>query len=383
MLLHELLIANREELISRCREKVSKRRAPRATDKELSHGIPVFLVQLTEILHQESLSFKAESGPIVQTEVPSVAVGIGKSAAIHGSELLLQGFTVDQVVHDYGDLCQAITELAIERSEFITTTEFKTLNRCLDNAIAGAVSEFARSRDRIVADQSELSHAERLGFLAHEFRNLINTAMLAVDAIKHGNVGVTGSTAAILDRSLKGLQDLCARALVDVRLGAGISQNRERVLVSEFIEEMRVTAAIDAESRGLELVVPDVEERLVIDVDRQILAGAVTNLLLNAFKFTRPQGRVALTTLSARDRILIEVEDECGGLPTGNAEDLFRLFEQRSANRSGLGLGLAISRRGIEANGGQLHIRDLPGTGCVFTIDLPNPAASKTGPRSS
>ena len=383
MLLHELLIANREELISRCREKVSKRRAPRATDKELNHGIPVFLIQLTEILHQESLSLKAESGQIVQTEAPSVAVGIGKSAAIHGSELLLRGFTVDQVVHDYGDLCQAITELAIERGEFITNAEFQTLNRCLDNAIAGAVSEFARSRDRIIADESQHSHTERLGFLAHEFRNLINTAMLAVHAIKLGNVGVTGSTAAILDRALKGLQDLCARALVDVRLEAGVPLNRERVLVSEFIEEMRVSAAIDAESRGLELVVPDVEAGLIIEVERQILAGAVTNLLLNAFKFTRPHGRVALTTLSSVDRVLIEIEDECGGLPTGNAEDLFRPFKQRSADRSGFGLGLAISRRGVEANGGQLHVRDLPGRGCVFTIDLPNPAAAKTGPRTN
>jgi signal transduction histidine kinase len=71
------------------------------------------------------------------------------------------------------------------------------------------------------------------------------------------------------------------------------------------------------------------------------------------------------------DRVVIEIEDECGGLPPGKAEELFQPFMQRAADRSGLGLGLSISNRGVEANGGRLHVRDLPGKGCIFTIDLP------------
>ena len=70
-------------------------------------------------------------------------------------------------------------------------------------------------------------------------------------------------------------------------------------------------------------------------------------------------------------RVLIEVEDECGGLPPGKAEDLFRPFEQRGADRSGLGLGLAIARESVETNGGKIRARNLPGRGCIFTIDLP------------
>jgi signal transduction histidine kinase len=219
---------------------------------------------------------------------------------------------------------------------------------------------------------------ERLGFLAHEFRNLINTAMLAVNIIKHGKVGLAGSTGAILDRSLIGLHNLCTRALVDVRLTAGIPEHREQVLVSDFIEETKVCAAIDAKAREIELIVPDVELGLSMEVDRQILAGAVTNLLQNAFKFTRNGGRVSIKSFSSADRVLVEVEDECGGLPPGDAEDLFRLFEQRGGDRSGLGLGLGISRRGVEANGGKLYVRNLSGKGCVFTIDLPKPAVAKS-----
>jgi hypothetical protein len=53
---------------------------------------------------------------------------------------------------------------------------------------------------------------------------------------------------------------------------------------------------------------------------------------------------------------------------------MFRPFEQLGAERTGLGLGLPISRRGVEANGGKLYVRNRPGTGCVFTIDLPRAA---------
>jgi len=69
--------------------------------------------------------------------------------------------------------------------------------------------------------------------------------------------------------------------------------------------------------------------------------------------------------------VLIEVQDECGGLPGGDITEIFRPFEQRSANRAGLGLGLAFSRTAIEANHGRIYARNLPGIGCIFTVDLP------------
>ena len=188
--------------------------------------------------------------------------------------------------------------MPIELDTPITNKEFHSLNRCLDNAIADAVSAFGREHDRVIADATEHAMNERLGFLAHEFRNLINTAMLALNIIKQGKVGLAGSTGAILDRSLIGLHNLCTRALVDVRLTAGISKQRERVLASEFIEETKVYAAIDAKARELELIVPEVESGLSIEVDRQVLSGAVTNLLQNAFKFTKTGGRVSLKSFS-------------------------------------------------------------------------------------
>jgi signal transduction histidine kinase len=85
---------------------------------------------------------------------------------------------------------------------------------------------------------------------------------------------------------------------------------------------------------------------------------------------------VTLRTSTDSDCVRIAVEDECGGLPPGDPRDLFRPFAQRSKDRSGLGLGLPISQRGVEASGGEIAVRDVPGTGCVFTVSLPRVAAA-------
>lgn len=357
-MLEDFLQSNRDVLVGRCRSKVAARRAPHAAEQELSYGIPLFLDQLIMALRREE-----EGAPR--------SIDIARTAAQHGSELLRRGFTVGQVVHDYGDLCQAITEVAIEQEASISPAEFRSLNRCLDHAIADAVTEFGRQHDAFTSDERTRATNERLGFLAHELRNLINTAILAVATIKLGHVGPTGATGALLDRTLLGLRDLVDRTLVDVRLTAGLPERRERIAVAAFIADAQVTATIEAAARDLEFIVGPVEDGLVVEGDRQILAAAVANLLQNAVKFTRPRTRVSITARSDGDRVLIAVTDECGGLPEGKAEAIFRPFEQISGDRTGLGLGLPISRRGVEANGGTLRVRNLPGTGCVFTIDLP------------
>lgn len=362
-MLHEFLTANREELIRRCRTKVAKRPAPTPTAIELEHGIPLFLDQLIVTLRQE-LGAPRDGSSQAPAEM-------GATAGRHGNEFFRKGFAVDQVVHDYGDLCQSVTELAAEKKAPITVDEFRTFNRCLDNAIAGAVTAYGRARDKTISEQGAQETNERLGSLAHELRNLLNSAILAFDAIKSGNVAVTGATGGVLDRSLLGLRDTIDRSLAEVRLGAGLDAHRESINVSEFLQELQVVAAMDANAREITFKVSPIEKGLTVDADRQMLASAISNLLQNAFKFSRRNGNVSLTARAAGERILIEVEDECGGLPAGKAEALFRPFEQKSSNRTGVGLGLSISRRAVEANQGNLDVRNVEGRGCVFTIDLP------------
>jgi signal transduction histidine kinase len=353
-MLHEFITVNREEIIRRCRAKVATRSLPLPTNAEIDHGVPLFLNQL---MHALQLVREGR-----ETSNPE----IGTSAVLHGHNLLLQGFTVSQVVHDYGDVCQAITELAVETNAPISSDDFRILNRCLDDAIAGAVTEFGRQQNQTALE----GETARAGFLAHEVRNLVNTAIVAFEVLKTGNVGVAGSTGTVLHRSLMGLRELSNRSLAEVRLGHGV-QNREAFPVSEFIAELAPAESLEALGRRVTLSVPPVENGVMIEADRQILAAVVANLLQNAFKFTRPQTTVTLRVGASAERVLIEIEDECGGLPSRNADDLFRPFEQRGADRSGLGLGLAFSRWGVEANNGRIYARNLPGKGCIFTVDLP------------
>ena len=372
-MLHEFLITNRIELIDRCRLKAAQRPAPKATDAELEHGIPLFLGQLIETLraeqppaHNPSPEGTAQS----DAERPG-STEIGVSAARHGRELLEQGFTVDQVVHGYGDLCQAVTEMAFEDGAAIGVDEFGTLNRCLDIAIADAVLEFSYIHESLITDIGKQAWNEHLGFLAHEMRNLVNTATLAVAAIKTGRVPINGATGAALDRSLKGISNLIDRSLADVRVTAGMPAQHQRISVVDFVADVNSSASLEAQARGCKFTVSDPEKGLAVDVDRDTLLSAVTNLLQNAFKFTKPRTEVLLNAYAVADRILIEVVDHCGGLPPGGTEKMFLPFTQNGADKSGLGLGLAMCRRGVEANNGVLRVRDMPGTGCVFTIDLP------------
>jgi signal transduction histidine kinase len=373
-MLRDFLTANRDELIDRCREKVSKRSMPTAERAELEHGIPLFLDQLTQTLYLDERLDTAESLKLSGTSYGGPASSrsdIGVTAGKHGHELLQKGFTIGQVVHDYGDLCQAVTELAAEKEASISVGEFRTLNRCLDNAMADAVTAYADSHDAAVSDQGRQSMNERLGFLAHEMRNLLNSVVLTLDAIKNGSVGFAGATAAVFDRNLTAMRDLIDRSLAEVRLDAGIPMLKVRIALDEFIKHFEVIATLEARSKSIRFTVQPVAKGIAIDADRQMLSAAVSNLLQNAFKFTRPDGHVSLTAHATHDRVLIDIADECGGLPPVKTGELFKPFHQRAADRTGLGLGLSITYRSVEANGGKLQVRNIPGTGCVFTIDLP------------
>jgi signal transduction histidine kinase len=169
---------------------------------------------------------------------------------------------------------------------------------------------------------------------------------------------------------LLGLGSLIDKSLADVRLDAGID-HVEEISVAGFLGEIEIGAALQAEARDIRLVVAPVPPVVTIEGDRQILAAAIANLLQNAFKFSHKGATVALTTHVTEDRVLFEVEDECGGLPPGRIETLFMPFSQRGADRSGVGLGLSICLKAAQVSGGEMNVRDLPGKGCVFTLNLP------------
>ncbi len=375
-MLHQFLTVNRLELIERCRTKVAGRRVPRATDEEMEFGIPLFLDQLTRTLQVEQtgdpMSSRLISGP-AGGGAP-ISSELGDAATQHGREMLRHGFSVDQLVHDYGDMCQAITDLAFEQGAPIDTDEFRTLNRCLDNAIADAATEYFYQQELQQGTRGANASNQEFAFFVHELRNHLNTAMLSLSAITNGGVGPGGATAKVLERSLIGLRTLIDRSLLDARLRVGIPHARQLVSVAALIAEIRISSLLAAQARGCAFTVSTVDPSLAVEADREVLGAAVGNLIQNAFKFTQPGTEVTLSAHASAKRVLIEVRDHCGGLPNGAAEKFFEPFVQVHKDKSGLGLGLSIVRRSVEADEGTLSVRDLPGEGCVFTIDLPRHA---------
>ncbi len=216
-MLHEFVSANRAELIRRCRSKVGGRSSPPVTPLELEHGVPRFLEQLVDALRHEEANPESLSGEKL------ALVESTRTAHSDGGELFDQGYSACEVVHAYGDVCQVITQLAIEMNAPVTLREFRTFNRLLDNAIADAVSSFIlHSETPAKGDGAHALH-QHLGSVAEEQRKLLDAALVALDAVKYGNVGLKGATGNILEDSLKKLRVLIDKSLPEVRLATGMT----------------------------------------------------------------------------------------------------------------------------------------------------------------
>jgi hypothetical protein len=181
----------------------------------IDHGVPLFLQQLVETLRdQQNTHIRS-----LDSEPTPARTEMGRAAALHGAELLRRGFTVDQVVHDYGDVCQSVTALAVEQKEPISADEFRTINRCLDNAIADAVASFGSAHQTSIDRQTETLQ-QRLAVFADEHRRLMDIAIQSFTAIRTGNIGISGATGTVLAHSLEELRSLTDRTLPDINLAS-------------------------------------------------------------------------------------------------------------------------------------------------------------------
>jgi signal transduction histidine kinase len=361
--LDEFLRSHREAIIAKARARVGARTNPTPTHTELTSGIPRFLDQLGDALRRAAARSAVDHADLSET------------AREHGGALLQRGLTIGQVVYDYGDICQSVTELAVELGAPISGDEFRVLNLCVDEAIAGAVTEYASQREHAIVTEG----SERMGVLAHELRGVLSTVTLAYGSLLSGKVAIGGSTGQLLGRGLIRLAGLIDGPLAGMRLDAGVA-NRERFSVMAFLEELAITGSMHAQARGVHFTIGSVAEAVAIEGDRTILIAAVSNVLRNAFRFTPERGRVTLETRVTRERVLFDVSDECGGLPAGKLDELLARSATGGADRAGMGLGLSICAKAVAANGGTITARDVSGAGCVFTLDLPLSSGSRSLP---
>jgi signal transduction histidine kinase len=394
MALLEFLRTNEDAVQARIEAKSSALAGERPASEAPGKGLPIFYKQLLHVLeHAPTEVVPLEVDKLVMVKAandsdePAIAAAAGrsydvevaKSAGAYGRELQHLGYTLSHVVHAYGAICQSITEIAIEKKAEITTEEFRALNRCLDTAIAGAVTTFHAERAEVVTNRE----TQHLGFLAHELRNAMAIVNTSLRLIRGGTVGFGGSVGLVLDRALKRQQELIDRSLAEVRLRVDPKVHKETASFHQLIEQVIVTAEVETRLKTQMLKI-DIEPGLEIEADQYLLFSAVSNLVQNAIKYTHTGGMIRIRAYGVGERTLIEVQDECGGLNSASPSDLFKPFEQQHKNREGLGLGLTIAHRAIALNGGTIDVKNLPGHGCIFRISLPgikNDAPPERAPR--
>lgn len=382
MALLEFLKTNEKAVQARIQDKFSALVGARPASDVPKSGLPVFLKQLVHVLEHaptEVVQLEVDNHGMVEAanagDEPAIAAAAGRpfdvvvaqSAGAYGKELQHLGYTLSHVVHAYGAICQAITEFAIEKQVAITTEEFRALNRCLDTAIAGAVTVFHAERAEDVTNRE----TQHLGFLAHELRNALAIINTSLSLIKNGTVGFGGSIGQVLDRALKRQQELIDRSLAEVRLRVDPKVHKEAALFLQLIDQVIVGAEGEARLKNQTLKI-DIEAGLEIEADQYLLFSAVSNLVQNAIKYTRVGGKIRIGAHTVAEQAIVEVADECGGLNSTTPSDLFKPFEQQHPDRGGLGLGLTIAHRAIALNDGTIDVKNLPGHGCIFRISLPS-----------
>jgi PAS domain S-box-containing protein len=233
---------------------------------------------------------------------------------------------------------------------------------------------------RLAADLSEADRRkdEFLATLSHELRNPLAPMRNTLEILKRSDdqrAFVPGA----LDTMERQLQQL-VRLVDDLLDLSRITHNRIELRKSEIEVASMIRQAVDAarplaESAGHELEVDLQPEPMYVLADPVRLTQIVDNLLNNAFKYTPRGGKVSVTARRHDHFAVVTVKDTGIGIPADKLESIFEMFTQldRSLDRSqaGLGLGLTLVKRLVEAHGGTIEARSAgPGQGSEFIVRL-------------
>jgi signal transduction histidine kinase len=356
MLLPEVIEQHRAEIVERWLERAYHDIAPSAVPRS------DVLDELGDVIAALVRSLRRD----VIDDQPAAPAPLG-IAQSHGRQRFHAGYDIAAVVREHRILREVIFEVVAESGYRSDLAEVGSVAKFLFGALAETASSYAIERDREVSEQAE----RYIGFLAHELRNPLSTARLALSLLREKRQLAESPAASSLERSLAKMHDLLDSALTDFTTRRAPRPQRTVFDLGGFLHEVVAESAAEADSKGIATAV-DVREPVELRADARLLRSAVSNLVRNAIKFSRPGTGVRVEGKHGESRVQIAVTDGCGGLPPGSVERLFSPFVQAGSNRSGFGLGLAIARQVAEAHGGAIRVHDVPGRGCVFVLDIPS-----------
>lgn len=356
MLLADVIEKHRTAICERWLERAYRDIAPRSVPRE------TVLDELYEVVGELVAAMRRTHGDENTHAPPPLHL-----AQSHGRQRFRVGFDIASVVREHLILRQVIFEVVAETGYQPSLQEVAAVANFLFGALAESATTYATERDREVSEQAE----RYIGFLAHELRNPLATARLAMSLLREQGKVAAVPAADSLERALETMNTLLDEALTDFANRGAPQPNLSHLDLARFLREIVAESAAEAESKQIAIEVA-VDGAIPLHADRRLLRSAVSNLVRNAIKFSRRGTAVRVAGKRGQGRVTIAVTDGCGGLPPGSLERLFNPFVQAGADRTGFGLGLAIAKKVAEAHQGAIRVHDAPGTGCVFVLDLPD-----------
>lgn len=225
-----------------------------------------------------------------------------------------------------------------------------------------------------------------VSMVAHEVRNPLNSVLMQLQVVQEGLAGsVSAKQQEILGRvsgKVKELIGLSSELLDLARIESGlISQEKERFDFSEIIADQVEFHKSKAEAHGLSMKLKHLPGSLPVIANRRNMEEVLSNLIVNAIKYTPGGGSVTVSADMEGDYLRIDVADTGFGIAGEDQKRIFspfyRVKDDRSRFIAGTGLGLSIVKSIVDAHNGSIQVESEPGRGSVFRVYIPSVIAQE------
>jgi signal transduction histidine kinase len=216
--------------------------------------------------------------------------------------------------------------------------------------------------------------------IAHDLKNPFNAIIgfsnLLAEQVREKDLDGIESYAEIIQQSSYRALDLLMNLLEWARSQTGrMNFNPEKFDITGLISEVLLLLSSNADQKGI-TIDKTLPAESWVNADKAMISTVLRNLISNAIKFTKPEGRINITVTATEQGVTIAVQDNGVGIPNATLGRLFSLEGSGSTpgtnDEQGTGLGLILCREFIEKHGGNISVESEVGKGSCFTFILPN-----------